>query len=117
MRDCQVEEEIKHPSLKHNRALHEPSLKFGVPSRLFLLCCALVIIVLVTAGFVAALVAFLLTIPPAIIIHRDDEKALEILLDKLRRPTFYTGGVNEKTFKVLLKNRNKYITKHISQIQ
>jgi len=110
--------ETKNPNLKHNKALYEQRLIRGVPSKIFLCAMAIVVVALVTAGFVPAVVVFLIVIPPLIIIHKNDEKALSILFDKLKRPDFYSaGGVDdEKALKVLKKRNETFLVKSISEI-
>lgn len=110
--------ENRNPNLKHNKVINEKKLVFGVPSNLFFLATVLVLFVYFTAGFVAGLTFFLIIIPPLIIIHKDDEQALSILLDNLSRPSFYSAGeTNEKTLKILTrKSQGTFEIKETSEI-
>ena len=97
----------KHENLKHNKALYEKRLIRGVPSKLFLGTVALVVITFVVIGFVASIAIFLIFIPPLIVIHKNDDQALILLFDNLKRPNMYTaGGVNEKKLKILMQQSN-----------
>lgn len=111
--------ENKNPNLKHNNALGEKRLIWGVPSNIMLGAIALVVITFVSIGVVASIVMFLVFIPPLIIIHKDDELALTFLLDKLRRPSFYTaGGTTEQTAKILIrKSHGTFEVKKLSNFQ
>lgn len=110
-------EDIKNPNLKHNKALFEARLIFGVPSKLFLAAFALVIGTFISAGWIAGIVVFLVFIPPLIMVHRKDEKGLVILFDKLKRPNFYSAGaVDEKSLKVIQKNDEQFLLKRVQDI-
>lgn len=112
-----MSEENSNPNLKHNKALYEKRLMFGVPSKLFVVAIAIVIAALISAGWMAAIVFFLVLIPPLVIAHKDDENAIAFLFDKLKRPDFYSaGGVDEKTLKVIKKIKNKYVIKNIKDL-
>lgn len=111
--------ENQNPNLKHNKIINEKRLVFGVPSNIFFAASALVLISWVTAGFPVAITFFLIFIPPLIIIHKDDEQALTILLDNLTRPSFYSAGeTNDKPLKILSrKSQGTFEVKKISEIQ
>lgn len=112
-------EKKKNPNLKHNKALYEKRLIWGVPSGIMLAALALVVITFISIGLVASVIIFLIFIPPMIIIHKEDDQALSIRFDNLRRPDFYTaGGTNEKTVKVLTrKSFGSYEVKKLSHFQ
>lgn len=110
--------DVKNPNLKHNKALYEKRLIFGVPSKLFVLVGALVVIFVVTSGLIAGLVAIAVFVVPLIMIHQHDEQAFFILLDKLRRPNFYTGGgFDEITLKTVEVKNNKLFLGEISDME
>lgn len=110
--------DAKNPNLKHNKALYEKRLIFGVPSKLFVLAAAIVVICIVSTGFVAGLVAIFMFVIPLIMVHRNDDQAFLILMNKLRRPTFYTaGGVDEKTLKVVKKHKDGLLLGHIKDVE
>lgn len=108
----------KNPNLKHNATLYEKRLLWGVPSKLMVLALAFVFVSFFSAGLFPAIIVFLITIPPLIIIHKNDDQALTILFDKLKRPDFHSaGGVDEKMLKVIRKRREVFEILNISEIQ
>ncbi len=112
------ERDTKNPNLKHNKALYEKRLIFGVPSKLFVLAGAIVVICIVSTGFIAGLVAIFMFVIPLIMVHRNDDQAFLILINKLRRPTFYTaGGVDEKKLKVVKKHQDKLLLGDIKDVE
>ncbi len=108
----------KDPKLKHSNALYSERLIYGVPTKTFFAATAFVLVFFITAGWLAAIVVFFITIPPLVVVHKDDIKALPILFDKLRRPDRYVaGGVIYKPFKTI-KLTGKIITiKNLKDIQ
>lgn len=108
----------KKPNLKHNKALYEKRLIFGVPSTLFVLAAAIIVICIISIGFIAGLVAILIFLIPLVMVHKDDDQAFSILINKLRRPNFYTaGGVDDKKLKVVKKHKDFLIIGDVSEVE
>lgn len=108
----------KNPNLRHNATLYEIRLIWGVPSKIMVLALAFVLVSFFSAGLFPALIVLLITIPPLIIIHKNDEQALTVLFDKLKRPDFHSaGGVDEKMLKIIRKRREVFEVINISDIQ
>lgn len=107
----------RNPNLKHNKAINEKRTIKNVPSGMFILACSLPLITFFSGGWLPALVVFLVIIPPLIIIHRNDEKALIIYFDKLKRPDYYSGGgVRQKELKVFRKRSSDYEVRSLKDI-
>lgn len=99
----------RNPNLKHNKAINEKRTILNVPSGLFTLACAFPLLSFFSAGWFPALIVFIVSIPPLVVIHKNDDKALLIYFDKLKRPEFYSGsGVNERKVKVLRRKNINY---------
>jgi len=105
----------KNQNLKHNKILYESRLIFGVPSQLFIISILLVIAVFIVAGFIPGIVIFFVFIPPLVIVHKKDEKGLYFLIDKCRRPAFYSAGAVETTaLKTIEKKGDQFILKDMT---
>lgn len=110
-------ENQKNPKLKHNSAIHQDQLMYGVPTPLFFGACSAIIVFFITIGWLGALIIFFLTIPPLIVLHKDDPKAFVILFDKLRRPDCYVaGGVINKPIKIVHLSGKKIFLKKITSL-
>ena len=102
------------PNLKHNKLLFEKRLFFGVPSTLFLVALALTFGAFVSIGWFAAICVFTVIVPPLILVHREDDKGLVILLDKIKRPDFYSSAsIDGKSTKVIKQTNDRLAIKNI----
>lgn len=103
-------EQSRNQNLKHNKTLYEARLIFGVPSKMFILASLLVVAVWISAGLVASIAIFFILIPPLVIVCKGDDKGLMFLLDKFKRPEFYSAGaVSTQGIKIVEKQSDEFI--------